>query len=278
MKQTLLICILAVSGLFLMGCSNGSDESGSPVIGGTDNVNMVLIPAGEFQIGSNDYDNEKPVHTVYIDAFYMDKYQVTNAQYKKFMASKGYKAPKYWNDPNYNAPNNPVVGLSWDDATAYAKWAGKRLPTEAEWEKAARGGLIDKKYVWGDEWPPPSRAGNFGDETAEKTFSSGKFIDGYNDGYAFSAPVGSFDPNGYGLYDMAGNVWEWCADWYDENYYSKSPGSDPTGPSSGEWRVLRGGSWAYDNIDGLRVACRFANVPTGTNGNVGFRCGASRSD
>jgi len=213
----------------------------------TEKDDMVLIPAGEFQMGSNESDDEKPIHTVYLDAFYIDKYEVTNAQYKKFMDAKGYKAPGYWNDPKYNAPNHPVVGVTWNDAKAYADWAGKRLPTEAEWEKAARGGVTGKKYVWGDEWPPPNKAGNF-DNSITK------------DGYTYTAPVGSFKPNGYGLYDMAGNVWEWCADWYDNNYYFTSTKSNPAGPSSGTYHVCRGGSWYY--YAPLRTTCVLLTATT----------------
>jgi len=239
---------------------NNADQTNNTGIIGKDDVTMVLIPAGEFQMGYNGgYDNEKPVHTVYLDAFYMDIYEVTNAQYKKFMDATGHKAPEYWNDSNYNALNHPVVGVSWNDASAYCSWAGKRLPTEAEWEKSARGGLVGKKYVWGDEWPPPSKAGNFYDSIT-------------NDGYNYTSPVGSFKPNGYGLYDMAGNVWEWCADWYDGNYYANSPKSNPTGPSSGSSRVLRGGSWFYYNVNLLRVADRYLCDPTYYFLNVGFRC------
>jgi formylglycine-generating enzyme required for sulfatase activity len=240
---------------------------------------MVLIPAGEFQMGSNDGDSsEKPVHTVYLDDFYMDIYEVTNAQYKKFMDATGHKAPIFWNDPNYNDPKQPVVGVTWEDASAYAKWAGKRLPTEAEWEKAARGGLVGKKYVWGDEWPPPKGSGNFCDETAQKTFPDWDIIKGYDDGYADTAPVGKFNPNRYGLYDMAGNVWEWVADWYDQNYYANSPKQNPKGPNSGSYRVLRGGSWQSGSltsyaVGSLRVAYRAYYGPPPSGGSyVGFRC------
>jgi len=240
--------------------------TGGQTIIGKDGAEMVLIPAGEFQMGDN-YFIDAEVHTVYLDAFYIDKYEVTNAQYKKFMDATGHKAPKYWNDANYNKPNHPVVGVDWNDASAYCSWAGKRLPTEAEWEKSARGGLVGKKYVWGDEWSPPSKAGNFDDET---TVDSSR-ISGYSDGYVWTSPVGSFKPNGYGLYDMAGNVWEWVADWYDRNYYSSSPKSNPTGPSSGSSRVLRGGSWDDADDYDLRVAYRDLYVPTSNGSHVGFR-------
>lgn len=237
-----------------------------------DEAPMVLIPAGEFLMG-DDYFGDAKVHPVSLDAFYIDKYEVTNAQYKKFMDAKGHEAPAFWNDSNYNAPNQPVVGVTWEDAKAYAEWAGKRLPTEAEWEKAARGGFEGKKFVWGDEWPPPKGAGNFADETAGKVLGWLRIINGYDDGYAYTAPVGSFKPNGYGLYDMAGNVWEWCEDQYDPEYYAESPKLNPPGPSSGSACVLRGGSWYSHFRDYyLRVAYRFHYVPSNTLNFVGFRC------
>ncbi|HGJ66546.1 TPA: formylglycine-generating enzyme family protein [bacterium] len=220
---------------------------------------MVLIPAGEFQMGSN-YGNrdERPIHTVYLDAFYMDVYEVTNAQYKIFIDATGHRAPAYWNDPIYNAPNNPVVAVDWNDAKAYADWADKRLPTEAEWEKAARGGLVGKRYPWGN---------NLTHNNANYAGTGGK------DKWDFTSPVGSFTPNGYGLYDMAGNVWEWCSDWYDSNYYASCTKSNPIGPSSGLYRVLRGGSWLYGSGFYMRVNYRsYHDTPTALNPNIGFRC------
>lgn len=220
---------------------------------------MVLIPAGWFSMGDHhdvgDSD-EKPVHTVYIDAFYMDVYEVTNAQYEQFMDATGHRPPAFWDDPDFNQPNHPVVGVSWHDAVAYAEWAGKRLPTEAEWEKAARGGLVGNKYPNGD---------SITHDDANYSGTGGRDI------WTYTSPVGSFPPNGYGLYDMAGNVWELCSDWYDANYYSVSPPNNPKGPNSGTYRVLRGGSWSF-NAYYLRCAFRNWIVAYGTLNFVGFRC------
>ena len=227
---------------------------------------MVLIPAGKFKMGSNDgEDGEKPVHTVYLDAFYMDRYEVTNALYREFMDATGHKAPKYWKDSNFNATNCPVVGVTWHDAKAYAEWAGKRLPTEAEWEKAARGGLGAKKYPWGDSDPDGSQC-NFADKSSGYSWSD-KRVD---DGYKYTSPVSSYPPNGYGLYDMAGNVWEWCADWYDKEYYASSPRRNPTGPNSGKYRVLRGGSRG-STPNFLRTAAR-RNYNPSFSSYYGIRC------
>ena len=233
---------------------------------GKDDVEMVLIPAGNFQMGSDDgLDHEKPVHTVYVDAFYMDKYLVTNAQYRRFVLETGHSEPKGegyvddewqhgfrpWSDIKFNGDDHPVVCVSWDDAQAYVKWASKRLPTEAEWEKAARGGLVGMKYPWGNEITDGNA--NYGRNVGSTT------------------PVGNYPRNGYGLYGMAGNVWEWCSDWYDGDYYADSPSLIPTGPDSGDYRVQRGGSWLY-NFNPLRAASRSYSTPTYTNDNFGFRC------
>ena len=228
---------------------------------------MVLIPAGEFQMGSNMGDpDEKPVHTVHLDAFYIDKYEVTVAQYKQFISATGHPAPtKRWDDPQYNQPNYPVIGVTWYDVMAYAEWAEKRLPTEAEWEKAARGGLVGKKYPWGDAAP----------EDDEQHRANYDFL-GAKDGKT-TFPVGSFPPNGYGLYDMAGNAWEWCLDEYQQDFYASSRRENPlAGKLLANYkaitseRVIRGGGWEnYDNL--IRVSNRNREHPTQIY-YLGFRC------
>ena len=237
---------------------------------GKDGTPMVLIPAGEFQMGGDmDEANEKPVHTVYLDAFYMDIYEVANVQYQKFLAATGTgRDPRgYWSQrrSGYDHPNQPAVGITWQRAVDYCQWAGKRLPTEAEWEKAARGGLEGKKYSWGDE-PADETMANFG-----------KYITGY------STPVGSYPPNGYGLHDMAGNVEEWCYDWYRPDYYQNSPQRNPKGPDSGFHgeRVVRGGTWQSIPM-WIRCAARSGAAPKPKPRdfpyNSGFRCAKSVSD
>ncbi|MBC8233813.1 formylglycine-generating enzyme family protein [bacterium] len=227
-----------------------------------DGAKMRLIPAGAFSMGSNDGEsNEKPVHTVYLDAFYMDVYEVTVGQYRKFIKATGHNTPNWSKVSKYSpTDNHPIVYVTWDDAQAYCKWAGKRLPTEAEWEKAARGGLVGKKYPWGDEAPD-----------AEGKYRANYYVgnNGIADADQYCAPVGSFSPNGYGLYDMAGNVWEWCEDWYDEKYYSSSPRKNPPGPASGSSRVVRGGSWSGNSFS-MRAADRFLG-PFRMKYNLGFR-------
>lgn len=219
---------------------------------------MVLIPGGYFVMGS-DSTGENPKHRVWIDTFYMDKYEVTNRQYLEFVKATGHPRPAFIKDSSLNNPNQPVVGVSYFDVLCYAKWAGKRLPTEAEWEYAARGGLVDKDFPWGDEMP----------------FKKCNFAPGGNleaDGYKYTSPVGRFPPNNFGLYDMAGNVWEWCADFYDSLYYRTSPDKNPTGPDSGYTRVLRGGSWLSINPKHLRCSARMGLKPFVQDRYYGFRC------
>lgn len=226
------------------------------VIKGKDGAEMVLVPVGEFWMGSEDsdaYADEKPRRRVYLDAFYIDKYEVTNALYQRFIEVTGRAAPKYWNDISLNQSNQPVVGVTWDDANAYCEWAGKRLPTEAEWEKAARG-MDGRKYPWGNQWD--SNRANSNESKVRRT-----------------VPVGSY-PNGvsaYGVHDMAGNVWEWVADWYDRDYYQRAPDRNLKGPDSGQMRVLRGGWWD-SRPRNLRASSRSWIGPDSWTDYIGFRC------
>jgi len=213
--------------------------------------NMVFVQGGTFQMGSNDGgSDEKPIHSVTLSDYYISKYEVTFAEYDKFCESTGRTKPS---DYGWGRGNRPVINVSWNDAAAYCTWAGGRLPTEAEWEYAAKGGAsatLSHQY---------SGSANI-DEVAWYSSNSG----------SKTHEVGIKQPNELGIYDMSGNVWEWCNDWYDENYYKDSPKTNPQGPSSGTYRVLRGGSWnnAYNNC---RSADRNRSNPTGAFINYGFR-------
>ena len=236
---------------------------------GIDGAKMVLIPAGQFQMGSEDgEDDERPIHQVDLDAFYIDANEVTVGQYKKFVSATGHTAPN-WNQVSQSArtDNHPIIGITWDDAMAYAIWASKRLPTEAEWEYAARGGVPDRKYPWGNR-ENPSMA----------TY-----------GVAVPTPIGSHQPNSYGLYDLAGNAYEWCLDEYEKNYYQSSPKRNPLcGRNMQEFnetfrtdrkklkglRVLRGGSWT-SSAELIRVTSRSRFEPTAALHDFGFRCAES---
>lgn len=268
-------------------------------ITGKDGTPMLLIPAGEFMMGSTEGDaDEKPVHRVSLDAFYLDKYEVTNKLFQKFARETGYEttaekegkayaidssgslkevAGANWRKPEggetvfvSNRDEHPVVSVSWYDAEAYCRWAGKRLPTEAEFESANRGGT-QTTYWWGDDNPGSRRVANIGDESAKRQFSGWPVMAGYDDGYVRTAPVGSFEPNPFGLYDTTGNALEWTADWYGKDYYERSPSRNPTGPSSGQYRVLRGGSWG-GVPQFVRSAARLNFSPSIRGGGLGLRC------
>lgn len=272
---------------------------------------MRALPGGEFLMGSA---SEGIIHIVELDPFYMDAACVTNREFADFANATGYKteAERFgwafvfvghlepaqqraarisvqgsewwcrieganWRHPEGAGSNikrrwaHPVVQVSWNDAAAYAAWAGKRLPTEAEWEYAARGGLVQKQFPWGDDREPEGKhrmnvwQGTFPTHNTEA------------DGYYGTAPARSFSPNNFGLYNMTGNVWEWCADWFDPEYYEMSPRQNPAGPARGERRVVRGGSYLchHSYCNRYRTDARYSNTPDSATTNTGFRCVAS---
>lgn len=260
-------------------------------------------------------DGEGPVREVRLEPFLIDRYAVSNARFAEFVAATEYvtDAERYgwsfvfhlllsrdaarqarrlpqtpwwcavegacWKHPEgagsdvADRLDHPVIHVSWNDAAAYCQWSGKRLPTEAEWEYAARGGLVQKQYPWGDTLTPDGEhrcniwQGRFPTENTAA------------DGYPGTAPVDAFAPNGYGLYNIVGNAWEWCADWFSQGFHVSGPRDNPRGPPAGEARVMRGGSYlchaSYCNR--YRVAARSSNTPDSSTGNIGFRCVADMS-
>lgn len=239
------VVILAV--FFLPGClgvPTGDQPTRIPSDAGVPE-GMAYIPGGSFTMGSPSGDpDELPPHRVAVSGFYLDIHEVTVRQYRQFMEATGRPAPEYW-QPDLDRPEDPVVGVSWYDAGAYASWAGKRLPTEAEWEYAAQH-ITDNGNSRGH-----ANTGSFG-----------------------IAPVMSFQPDEHSLYDMIGNVWEWCADWYNSDYYSFSKKKDPRGPVTGTHKVLRGGAW-YSSPSDARLQNRFYALPGTGSYSIGFRCARS---
>ncbi|MCI0420119.1 MAG: formylglycine-generating enzyme family protein [Acidobacteria bacterium] len=230
---------------------------------------MVFIPAGKYLRGRSHslpddhlkwfptlLKDDQPARRIFVSAFYLDEHEVTNEQYLAFVKATRHAAPYNWPKGKLPAGKEkfPVVDVSWAEATAYCRWAGKRLPTEAEWERAARGLVEGKKYPWGDDLPTKDNS----------RFDS---LDGPGE-------VRQFKPNYFGVYDTAGNVWEWCSDWYAKDYYESAPPRDPLGPNGGLYRVLRGGSWA-DEPKFLTCAHRSWARPVERSPNIGFRCAQS---
>jgi sulfatase modifying factor 1 len=288
---------------------------------------MVWIPGGRFTMGSNTgAPDERPAHVVELKGFWMDRTEVTNEEFQRFVKATGYvtlaerppdpqqfpDAPPEnlvagagvftpnpdiesfenplawwrwqpgacWKHPEgpdsdlVGRQNHPVVHVCWDDAQAYAKWAGKRLPTEAEWEFAARGGLNDKPFVWGDQAPLPGHANIWQGKFPQSNTAA--------DGFRGTSPVGSFPPNGYALVDMAGNVWEWCSDWYRPDTYANSAIQNPRGPADSHdpqepgmpKKVMRGGSFLCNDsyCGGYRPSARMKSSPDTGLAHTGFRC------
>jgi len=315
--------------LFTMAGSAFSGTKESPKklsvdLGGGAKMEMTLIPAGEFKMGSGEsaeetaaffnktygenaltadlFKNEHPQHRVRITKpFYLGTYHVTRGQFRQFVKDSGYKTDaekgvgskgafgwnaekekfdhneKYsWRNAGFEQTDeHPVVNVSWNDAVAFCKWLSKkesktyRLPTEAEWEYACRAGTTTRYYS-GDDPETLVKVGNMADAAFKAKFPNWKYTIKANDGYVFTAPVGKFKPNAFALYDMHGNAWQWCADWYGAEYYPASPVDDPTGPDSGYVRVLRSGSWA-DWPGYSRSANRFRSPPGSRFSYSGFR-------
>jgi formylglycine-generating enzyme required for sulfatase activity len=223
---------------------------------------LVSIPEGSFRMGCDrGQDNEQPVHRVWVDGLRLAACQVTNAEYALFLNATGAPVPPFWSDRNLNHPEQPVVAVSWFEAVRYCDWLSHmtalnyRLPSEAEWERAARGGVEGKLFPWGDD-PPQSRP---------------QYSSRWQTG---PEPVGRGEPNGFDIYDMCENVHEWCSDWYDAAYYGCSPERNPHGPATGTRRASRGGSWRH-HVKISRCAARSSIPPEFQYADYGFRLACS---
>ena len=281
----LLVMVLLIFAITLSGCRPSQEEVGTE--------NMILIPEGKFVMGRDAdqafasclvlydpyhdlmecalswFEDEEPIHTVHLDDYYIDKYEVTNAEYQACVEDgvcvqpekfSSYSRDEYFGNPEYG--NYPVIYVNWYDAKSYCEWRGARLPTEAEWEKAARG-TDGRIYPWGDSFD--GTAGNFcNPEIGDNRYSD-------------TAPVGSFpeDTSPYGVMDMAGNVFEWIADWYEYDYYDSSPSEDPQGPTDGKQRVMKSCNWSCVYTSSIHASDRFWAFPDYKWDMYGFRCAAS---
>ena len=314
--------LVILAGSLSLATAEEPNAGGKKQITNSIGMKLVLIPAGEFKMGSGEsaeataaffnktygkdllkasfFADEHPQHRVRITKpFYLGTYHVTRGQFRQFVKDTGYKTgaekgknpgafgwdsdkkefgfnAKYsWRNAGFEQTDeHPVVYVSWNDAVAFCKWLSKkegksyRLPTEAEWEYACRAGTTTRYYS-GDDPETLAKVGNVADAAAKAKFPDWKYTIKANDGYVFTAPVGKFKPNAFGLYDMHGNAWQWCADWWAD-YYAKSPADDPTGPDTGDGRVLRGGSWLLGPRDS-RSARRRGSAPGLRGDGAGFR-------
>jgi len=263
---------LILAGLLSMGVgappSAGTPQPGSM---GKDGAPMMVIPEGEFLMGSNDGSaNERPEHKVWLKSYAIDQYEVTISLYAKFLESAKSSPPPTWDDEAATiAGNRPVVGVTWQDAEAYCKWAGKRLPTEAEWEKAARG-TDGRRFPWGHMQPFVDIANYNRGVWVSEAITLVPVTSGL-EGMSVRHGTKEGGKSPYGLFHMAGNAAEWVADWYDRESYQQSPARNPTGPANGDKRVIRGGSWA-DVPMGIRTTVRISAEPEFQDRTVGFRC------
>jgi iron(II)-dependent oxidoreductase len=267
-RTVLLFKTLVTLSLLVLLCCSGrqQDAQKSPASAAPLQNDMVLVPAGYFFMGSDSGEiDEKPVHRVWLDSFYIDRFPVTNAQYAVYLQETGAEKPLYWNDPRCNDPNQPAVGVSWAEAIAFCSWRSKKeqaiisLPTEAQWEKAARGDDA-RKYPWGNQPPDKKRAQT---EISEKMPGVG---------------VCELGRSPYGVSDLVGSVWNWCLDFYDKSYFQASPEKNPAGPSAGTRRVVRGGNWVFlgccsgTPAYALRTSRRNSFHPGIQKKSIGFRC------
>jgi formylglycine-generating enzyme required for sulfatase activity len=259
------VCFTAAAAAVFAACNSIGSKKGMPSSAPVRNE-MTAVPAGWFWMGSEDGEqDEKPIHRVWLDSFFIDRFPVTNAQYDVFLNDAGYEKPLYWDDGRCNDPNQPVVGISWADAVAYCSWRSKKegaaitLPTEAQWEKAARGD-DKRKYPWGNE-PPDNKRAPTG--ILEKMPKVG---------------VCELGRSPFGVSDLVGNVWNWCLDWYEKDYYRKSGERNPAGPESGMRKVVRGGNFGFlgccsgTPAYALRTSRRNSFHRSIQKKSIGFRC------
>ena len=289
---------------WVLGVLLGATAVSVPKAVEAEDAPMVRVPAGEFLMGATQEEQHKglnfgwrgpmqnrihflvqnsgPQHSVYLDTFHIDKHEVTNRAYRTFVETTGHRPPTFWNSPRHvSEPDQPVVGVSWHDAQTFCQWSGQRLPTEAEWEKTARG-TDGRRYPWGNDWDATrlhTADGVAGQQLDTfEAWSEWQSAMTSGMGTARPAAVGSY-PTGaspYGALDMAGNVWEWVADWYGSDYYKSSPARNPTGPEQGGPKVLRGGGWDVPQVIPLTwlrdhfIPPDFAGSPV-----TGLRCAAA---
>ena len=265
-----------VAGILCLGAAEPQSSKGgqvlSPAVGrGGDGAPMILIPAGPYIMGSNDgLPNERPEHTVTLDSYYVDQYEVTLSLYRKFLESTKQESPSTWDDEAATTVGDrPATGMKWQSASAYCQWAGKRLPTEAEWEKAARG-TDGRRYPWGDMQPFVDIANYNRGMWVNEAITLVAVTSGL-EGMSVRHGLKEGGKSPFGLFHMAGNAAEWVADWYGRDYYQRTPEKNPSGPATGEKRVIRGGSWA-DLPAALRVTARVSAEADYAARTIGFRC------